>query len=222
MSRPRCRRRWRIPGRPANRMVAVLAAATALGFPLVVILLRLWLTGSVAAGGRPAGFVAALRLLRWATRWSMVEVFLLGILIAVVRSAGIAGVVAGPALFSYVALAMLLAAEQESGAAPAVAHSGRSCRGEPRRCWRTDADGRPRRCGRCAGRSRAAGVGALGATGRLPLLRPGAGDRRSGLRRALSALPHRTGIRSTPTACSAPSPTCWRRRCSTCRPTCCR
>ena len=96
-------------------LVAVLAAATALVFPLVVILLRLWLTGSLAAGRRPAGFVHGLRLLRWATRWSMVEVFLLGILIAVVRSAGIAGVVAGPALFSYVALAMLLAAEQESG-----------------------------------------------------------------------------------------------------------
>ena len=54
-------------------LVAVLAAATALGFPLLVILLRLWLLGGVAVGRRPAGFIAAMRLLRWATGWSMVE-----------------------------------------------------------------------------------------------------------------------------------------------------
>jgi paraquat-inducible protein A len=42
----------------------------------------------------------------------MVEVFMLGVLIAIVRSAGLAELVLGPGLFGYAALVVLLAANQ--------------------------------------------------------------------------------------------------------------
>ncbi len=98
-----------------ERLVAALAAATAFAFPLAMISLRLWLLVPMAAGRRPAGFVLAMRLLRQAERWSMVEVFLLGALIATVRSAGIASVVPGAGIFSFVVLALLLAALEAAG-----------------------------------------------------------------------------------------------------------
>ena len=98
-----------------ERLVAVLAAATAFAFPLGVISLRLWLLVPMAAGFRPPAFAAAMRVLRWAQRWSMVEVFLLGVLIATVRSAGIASVVPGAGIYSFVALTLLLAAIEASG-----------------------------------------------------------------------------------------------------------
>lgn len=66
-------------------------------------------------GFRPPLFAGAMRALRWAERWSMVEVFLLGLLIATVRSAGLAGVVPGAGIFSFFALVLLLAALESSG-----------------------------------------------------------------------------------------------------------
>lgn len=90
--------------------VAVIALATAFCFPLAVVVLRLWVLLPVAFGRPVRAFVPAMRALRWVLRWSMVEVFMLGVLIAVVRSAGVTQVVVGPGLFAYVALAVLLAA----------------------------------------------------------------------------------------------------------------
>ena len=96
-------------------LVALLAAATTLGFPLAVIALRLWVLAPIVAGRRPAGFVPAMHALRWVTRWSMVEVFMLGTLVAVVRSAGVASVVPGAGIFAYAALTVLLTASQALG-----------------------------------------------------------------------------------------------------------
>lgn len=90
--------------------VAVIALATAFCFPLAVVVLRLWVLLPVAFGRPVRAFVPSMRALRWVLRWSMVEVFMLGVLIAVVRSAGVTQVVVGPGLFAYVALAVLLAA----------------------------------------------------------------------------------------------------------------
>ena len=101
--------------RTEQRVVAVLAGATTLAFPLAVIVLRLWLLAPIAAGRRPAAFVPAMRALRWVTRWSLVEVFMLGTLVAVVRSAGLASVVPGPGIFAYAALTVLVTASQSLG-----------------------------------------------------------------------------------------------------------
>jgi paraquat-inducible protein A len=92
--------------------VALIAGATAFAFPLAVIATRLWVLVPLALRRRPPGIVPALVALHWVTRWSMVEVFMLGVLIAIVRSAGLAELVLGPGLFGYAALVVLLAANQ--------------------------------------------------------------------------------------------------------------
>lgn len=100
-------------GEPA---VAMLAAATAFVFPLAVVLLRLAVLVPLVAGTRrPPYFAEAMRALQWTTHWSMVEVFLLGVLIAVVRSAGLADLVIGVGLVAFAALTVLLTSIQAAG-----------------------------------------------------------------------------------------------------------
>ena len=98
-----------------EHLVAALAAATAFVFPLAVVLLRVWVLLPMLRHHPLRGFVPAMRALRFALRWSMVEVFLIGVLIAVVRSAGVSHVVAGPGMLAYVVLVVLIAAIQSSG-----------------------------------------------------------------------------------------------------------
>ena len=99
-----------------EHLVALLSAATAFAFPLVVILLRLWVLLPLLWGHRRApALVPAMRALRWVMRWSMVEVFMLGVLIAVVRGAGVTSLVLGPGIFAYAGLTLLLTAIQASG-----------------------------------------------------------------------------------------------------------
>jgi paraquat-inducible protein A len=96
-------------------LVALLSIATAFVFPLLVILLRLWVLVPLLRG-RPVPWLApAMRLLRWVLRWSMVEVFMLGVLIAVVRSAGVSHIVLGPGIFAFMALTVLLTAIHAAG-----------------------------------------------------------------------------------------------------------
>lgn len=105
----------RLTWNAGEHLVAVLAAATVIVFPLIVILLRLWVLAPMIAGRRALALVPALHALRWTTRWSMVEVFMLAVLIAVVRSAGVTNVVLGAGIFAYGMLAVLLAAVQATG-----------------------------------------------------------------------------------------------------------
>jgi len=96
-------------------LVALLGLATAFVFPLLVILLRLWVLVPLLLR-RPVPLLApVMRLLRWVLRWSMVEVFMLGVLIAVVRSAGVTNLVPGPGIFAYMALTVLLTAIYAAG-----------------------------------------------------------------------------------------------------------
>lgn len=101
--------------RSGQQAVSVLAAATAFAFPLAVIVLQLWVIAPLARGRCVPGGAAALRALHWLLRWSMVEVFMFGTLIAVVRSAGLASVVPGVGIFSFALLTLLLAANQATG-----------------------------------------------------------------------------------------------------------
>ncbi len=98
-----------------ERIVALLAGATAIAFPLAVILLRMYVLTPLAMGRRARGFVPAMRALRWVGRWSMVEVFMVGTLVAVVKLAGLASVVPGVGIFSYAVLTVLLAATHSAG-----------------------------------------------------------------------------------------------------------
>lgn len=97
------------------QLVAVLSVATAFVFPLGVIVLRLWVLLPLVFGRPVPAFKPVMRLLRWMLRWSMVEVFMLGVLVAVVRSAGVTHVVLGAGIFAYIALTVLLTAIHAAG-----------------------------------------------------------------------------------------------------------
>jgi paraquat-inducible protein A len=96
-------------------LVAALSVATAFVFPLGVILLRLWVLLPLVLGLPVRALAPVMRLLGWMLRWSMVEVFMLGVLVAVVRSAGITNVVLGAGIFAYIALTVLLTAIHAAG-----------------------------------------------------------------------------------------------------------
>lgn len=98
-----------------GHLVALLSAATAFAFPLAVIVLRLWVLVPLVRGRPVPALAPVMRSMRWVLRWSMVEVFMLGVLIAVVRSAGVTNVVLGPGIFAYGALTVLLTAIQAAG-----------------------------------------------------------------------------------------------------------
>lgn len=102
---------WQI----GEHLVAVLAAATAIIFPAMLVVLRLYVLGFMALGRVPARFRLAMRLLRLATYWSMVEVFMLSALVAFVRSAGVAEAIPGVGLFAYAALTLLLTSITAAG-----------------------------------------------------------------------------------------------------------
>lgn len=105
----------RLTWEAGEQLVATLAFCTAFLFPLAVILLRLWVLVPLVAGRRTSPVAWPLRALSFAMRWSMIEVFMLGILIAVVRSAGVTDVVLGAGLFGYAALTVLLTGLQAAG-----------------------------------------------------------------------------------------------------------
>jgi len=96
-------------------LVAALSVATAFVLPLGVILLRLWVLVPLVSGRPVSALAPVMRLLRWMLRWSMVEVFMLGVLVAVVRSAGVTNVVLGAGIFAYTALTVLLTALDAAG-----------------------------------------------------------------------------------------------------------
>jgi paraquat-inducible protein A len=98
-----------------SHLVALLSLATAFVFPLGVILLRLWVLLPLVLGRPVPAFAPAMRVLRWMLRWSMVEVFMLGVLVAVVRSAGATQVVLGAGIFANIALTVLLTAIHAAG-----------------------------------------------------------------------------------------------------------
>lgn len=95
--------------------VAVLTAATALVFPLVFTILRLYLLGSLVRGIVPRGFVPAMHMLAFVTRWGMAEVFMLGTLVAVVRCASLTSATPGIGLFAYGAVTLLITAITAAG-----------------------------------------------------------------------------------------------------------
>lgn len=101
--------------RNGESLAALLAAATSVVFPLLLTLLRLYVLVPLASGRLPAGFVPAMRALRFVTHWSMVEVFMMGTLVAVVRSAGLASATPGMGLFAYGALTLLLTSITAAG-----------------------------------------------------------------------------------------------------------
>ena len=89
--------------------VAVLVAFTAVLAPLVQLVLLLYVLLPVHFGRVPWQMHRMFRLLRRIQPWSMMEVFLVGILVAVVKLVDLAEVVPGLALWAFGGLIVVLA-----------------------------------------------------------------------------------------------------------------
>ena len=98
-----------------QEIVAVVAAITALIAPALFLALRLYVLVPLAAGKVPRGFALCVRLLHQAGRWNMVEVFTIGVLLSLVRLAGLADAMPGPGLFALGAVMLLFAAIESAG-----------------------------------------------------------------------------------------------------------
>jgi paraquat-inducible protein A len=96
-------------------LVALIALATAVIAPMAVLALRLYVMVPLALGRVPHGFRLAMRSMHFMSRWSMVEVLLFGTLVALVRIAGMASVIPGAGLISFLFLALLLASIEAAG-----------------------------------------------------------------------------------------------------------
>jgi len=76
--------------------------------PLAQIGLLLWVLGPLRFAKTPWQLPLAFRLLRHAQTWSMLEVFMIGILVAIVKLLAMASVVPGVALWSFALLILVL------------------------------------------------------------------------------------------------------------------
>lgn len=91
-------------------LVALLVLATTLLFPLLQLCILAYLLIPLQREHRPAGFAVLVRAMQMLRPWGMVEVFLLGVLVAIVKLSSMATVVAGPALWAFIALTVMLTA----------------------------------------------------------------------------------------------------------------
>lgn len=91
-------------------MLAGVVLLTTILAPLLHIALLVYIFLPLNLGRRPPGFASALRLAQAVLPWSMLEIFLLGVLVAAVKLAEKATIVPGPAAWSLGALVLVLAA----------------------------------------------------------------------------------------------------------------
>ncbi|MGU7772932.1 paraquat-inducible protein A [Burkholderia sp. MR1-5-21] len=92
------------------RIVAAMVFCSTLLFPLVEMAALLYVTLPLRAGCVPPAFDAVLRAIGQVRPWGMIEVFMLGILVTIVKMVSLAQVVPGAALFAFAALTPMLAA----------------------------------------------------------------------------------------------------------------
>jgi len=89
--------------------VSILVLATTSLIPLLEIASLIWLTLPLLYGRRPPGFARIFRALQAAHPWAMVEVFMLGILVSLVKLAHLADVLPGAAMLGFAMLMLVLA-----------------------------------------------------------------------------------------------------------------
>lgn len=88
--------------------IALPAALAVIVAPFLQIALLAWILVHARAGRRAPGFAPAMRMLAALRPWSMVEVGLLGILVAVIKLAGFVEVAAGAGVWAMAGLMVLL------------------------------------------------------------------------------------------------------------------
>jgi paraquat-inducible protein A len=96
--------------RGGKEPIAALVFLTIELAPVAQLLLLLWVLLPLQLGRVPWQLPFAFRWLRHATSWSMIEVFLIGIVVAITKLMGMATIVPGLALWSFAALMIVLSA----------------------------------------------------------------------------------------------------------------
>lgn len=92
------------------RAVAVLVFLTTLLVPAIELLALAWVLLALRRGARGGVAVPMLHLIERLKPWGMVEVFMLGVLVSLVKLSHVATIEPGVALFAYGALMALIAA----------------------------------------------------------------------------------------------------------------
>jgi paraquat-inducible protein A len=105
----------RITWSEGERLVATVAALTAIVAPALLVALRLAVVVPLAWRRPWAQFAGAMRALHEISRWSMVEVMMVAAAVSIVRIASMAHATPGPGMFAFGALALLLAALESGG-----------------------------------------------------------------------------------------------------------
>ncbi|MGS1010663.1 paraquat-inducible protein A [Achromobacter anxifer] len=88
--------------------VAIMTGMAGFALPVLQLSVLLWVLGPLSRGREPWGFRTAMRLLGILRPWCMIPVFLLGVLVAVVKLAGMAAVAPGIGLGAFGILTILL------------------------------------------------------------------------------------------------------------------
>ncbi len=88
--------------------IGALAAMTVFFFPLLQLCLFFYVLAPLRSARRPRAFVAVMHALRQMQPWAMVEVFMLGVLVAVVKLGDVASVTPLTGAYGFAALTLLL------------------------------------------------------------------------------------------------------------------
>ncbi|MDY7791312.1 paraquat-inducible protein A [Burkholderia ubonensis] len=90
-------------------LVAVMVFCSTVLFPLVEMSALLYLLFPMRRGRVPPGFNFVLRAIQLVRPWGMIEVFMLGIVVTIVKMVSLARVVPEAALFAFAALTLMIA-----------------------------------------------------------------------------------------------------------------
>jgi paraquat-inducible protein A len=91
------------------QIVAAMVFCATMLFPLTEMLALLYVLLAVRRGYVPRGFDLVLRAIQFVRPWGMVEVFMLGVLITIVKMVSLARVIPGTAIFAFGALTLMSA-----------------------------------------------------------------------------------------------------------------
>lgn len=108
--------------------LGIMIFLTSILFPLLTIVGMLYLLIPVRLGFRPAGLGPVYRVIEAINAWSLVSVFMLGVLIAIVKLQDMANVIPGISLFALVGLLISFAAAR-ANFDPAVLWAASGIRG---------------------------------------------------------------------------------------------
>ncbi len=90
--------------------VSFIVLITTIIFPLIELLIMLYLFAPITQYRNQSTYNILLRWVQTFRRWGMIEVFLLGVIVALIKLSHLATVLPGIALWAFAALALLLAA----------------------------------------------------------------------------------------------------------------